>query len=842
MITEIGLRRSPGEDTKLVEYVELIGLDASRRIERAQRSRMGQFLTPAPVAELMAAMFETDRPAIRLLDAGAGIGILTAAFVEEFCRRAPRTERLHVDIYEVEPLFSDYLSETMRACEMACKSVGIEFHAEVHEADFLEAAVSRLRGSLFSTPAQPEFDCAILNPPYLKIRNNSRERLLLSSIGVEATNLYSAFLALVVQLLCTEGEIVAIIPRSFCNGPYFKPFRRLLLDSTEIRQVHLFNKRRQAFSNDDVLQENVILRAVKGKKLPETVLISESDGPDGTDTVRREAPYSELVNPHDPDLFIHIVADRAQQEAAQKMQRLSSTLEDLGLEVSTGRVVDFRARDFLRALPRKDTVPLIYPGHLKNGSVEWSRQLARKPNAIVRAPATEGLLVPPGVYILVKRFSAKEETKRVVAAVCDAEQQCEGVGFENHLNYFHENGGGLPRAIARGLMVFLSSTLTDICFRQFSGHTQVNATDLRKMRYPSRKQLEALGLSIGEQLPGQEEIDRIVEEVLGHMASGETSLDPVQVKRQIERARGILRDLGLPRTQVNDRSALTLLALLDLRPDTPWSDAREALRGITEMMNFFSECYGKNYAPNTRETVRRQTVHQFIQAGLVIQNPDDLNRPTNSPNNRYQISRPLFEVLRTYGTGMWNRKLREYLTSGVSLADTYAKKREMHKVPVQLAPGKTIELSPGGQTEVVRRIIEDFCPRYTPGAEVIYVGDTASKWAYFDPDKLNELGVAVDEHGKMPDVVVYYSDKGWLVLIEACSSHGPVDHKRHIELKELFEGATVGLVFVTAFPDRRTLTRCLVEIAWETEVWVAEHPDHLIHFNGERFLGPYEFE
>ncbi len=312
------------------------------------------------------------------------------------------------------------------------------------------------------------------------------------------------------------------------------------------------------------------------------------------------------------------------------------------------------------------------------------------------------------------------------------------------------------------------------------------------------------------------------------------------VRRRIKETLALLKDLGLPREQQNERSALTLLALLDLKPDTAWPTASSPLRGITEMMDFFAKHYRKRYAPNTRETVRRYTVHQFVQAGLAIPNPDDPARPTNSPNNVYQVEPRVLGLIRTFGKGAWRGNLKLHLASIKTLTDRYAKEREMRRIPVRLAPGRDIALSPGGQNVLIKAIIDEFCSRFTPGATPIYVGDTHKKWAYFDDASLARLGVNVEEHGKMPDVVVHYAEKGWLVLIEAVTSHGPVSPKRRFELQALFSGSNAGLVFVTVFPDHRTMVRHLRDIAWETEVWIADHPSHLIHFNGERFLGPYD--
>ncbi len=296
----------------------------------------------------------------------------------------------------------------------------------------------------------------------------------------------------------------------------------------------------------------------------------------------------------------------------------------------------------------------------------------------------------------------------------------------------------------------------------------------------------------------------------------------------------------MPPAQSNERSALTLLALLDLKPETPWSQASNPLRGVTQLMDYMAEHYGKQYAPNSRETVRRFTLHQFLQAGLVELNPDNPNRPTNSPDNVYQVQPVVLDLLRTFGTAEWETRLRTYLDKAVTLREQYAQAREMRKIPVITAAGEVLALSPGGQNELIKDVVEEFCPRFTPNGVVLYVGDTQAKWAKFEEQALTALGVQVDTHGKMPDLVIHYREKDWLVLVEAVTSHGPVDPKRRAELKELFKGSRAGLVFVTAFKSRRAMTEYLSDISWESEVWVADAPEHLIHFNGERFLGPYE--
>lgn len=257
-------------------------------------------------------------------------------------------------------------------------------------------------------------------------------------------------------------------------------------------------------------------------------------------------------------------------------------------------------------------------------------------------------------------------------------------------------------------------------------------------------------------------------------------------------------------------------------------------------MDWLRNHYGKDYAPNTRETIRRQTMHQFVEAGLAVYNPDKPDRPVNSPNAVYQIEPTALLLLRAFGTDDWPHRVQGYLAEVGTLTARYAKEREQALIPVELGQGVTISLSPGEHNELIRAILEDFAPRFAPGCRLLYVGDSGNKWGFFDQEGLAELGVDVDEHGKMPDVILHLPDRNWLLLVESVTSHGPVDGKRHGELSRLFASSYAGLVFVTAFPTRQIMGRFLGDIAWETEVWVADAPSHLIHFNGSRFLGPYE--
>lgn len=485
----------------------------SRITPREDRSAIGQFLTPAPIARFMASLFERNVATVRILDPGAGSGSLFAALTEQLITKPDRPESIEVVAYETDANIIPHLEKTIELCRQLCDQMRVAFQGVVRREDFISAAAAQLSSDLFAT-SPSDFTHVILNPPYKKINGETQTRRILSSAGIETSNLYAAFVWLAACLTRPGGEIVAITPRSFCNGPYFKRFRKALLSLIDLRRIHTFESRREAFADDSVLQENLIFHGIRNERQAGTIRISVSGGLGFNDMQVREVSFQDVVIPTDPDAFIHLIEKDDAQQVMERMSRFSATLDELGIEVSTGRVVDFRAREFLRKDPESGTVPLIYPCHFDSGWVRWPLEGGKKPNAIASSNRTADLLVPAGYYVLTKRFTAKEERRRIVAVVYDPTRiDSPQVGFENHVNYFHCRGRGLPADFARGLAVFLNSSLLDKYFRSFSGHTQVNAADLRKMRYPSRDQILRLGREMAETLPDQQRIDAAVEEV-----------------------------------------------------------------------------------------------------------------------------------------------------------------------------------------------------------------------------------------------------------------------------------------------------------------------------------------
>lgn len=703
----------------LAETAGFYGVEAASRLDRRRRARLGQFMTPAPIGRFMAGMFSNPFARVRLLDPGAGAGSLTAAVVERLCAARPRPRAVTLVCYEIEPLLIDGLRRTLDDAAARCDAAGVPVDAEIRRRDFVLDPPAGLQPGFFDGDGRDagEFSSVIMNPPYRKIRSDSEHRAALRRAGVETSNLYAGFLFLAARRLRPGGELVAIVPRSFCNGAYFRPFRERFFSFMSLRRLHLFGARDSAFDGDRVLQENVILHAVKGGPLSDVRITTSAGGdfhPDPAsgewtteDLTERRVESAQVIDPADPDRVVRIAATDLERRIAERMACFTTDLAGLGLEVSTGPVVDFRVRSDLRAQPEAGAVPLLYAAHFRRGGLDWPS--TPRPNAIRVTHRTRNWLWSNrGCFVVVRRLTSKEEPRRVVASVYASDLPGDLVGFENHLNVYHAGRQGFDRELAAGLAVWLNSSLVDRCFRQFSGHTQVNAADLRALPYPSRAALRRMGTGAGSELFSERHVDDAVDKEAADMGEEE---NPLHAQRRIDEALKMVKALDLPRGQRNERSALTLLALLDLRPSSAWEEASRPLMGITPIMEFCREHYGREYAPNTRETFRRHTMHQFVEAGLAAYNPDDPGRAVNSPKACYQITEEAWRVLRTFGSDAWPALLAEYLAGRQTLAAKWAKRRAMEMTPVRLAEGKRIELTPGAHSALIKRI-RDGVPRH----------------------------------------------------------------------------------------------------------------------------------
>ena len=496
----------------MVARAELARLESAAELGSSNRRQLGQYFTPAVVAELVVRGARLPlNGTLRVLDPGAGTGSLSTALIARVLRERPQL-KVEIVAVECDVALVPALERTLKDCAATAASLGATVVFKVEPKDFVEWATEELSGlgSAQTLLAQDgkHFDLVITNPPYRKLSPASIAGRALSAHGVDAPNTYAAFLALGILLLQRGGQLAAITPRSFTNGVYFRNFRRWMLARVGIDRLTSFKKRDILFAEDDVLQENLVLAATRDLMAVRTSIVTVGDL--GV-TSERAVHYEDVVLPSDPEAFVRIPAGERESANSAKVLHLPTLLQDLGLGVSTGRVVDFRCKAALRSEVESGTVPLIYPSHLKNGRVAWPIMNFRKWNAICDDETTAKMLLPAGWYVLVKRFSVKEESRRIVAAVFEPGNAHGGrVGFENHLNVIHCNNVGFDEALARGLNVWLNSTVLDDYYRQISGHTQVNATDLRNLPFPTTTQLLELGKAVAGGLLDQDKLDSLV--------------------------------------------------------------------------------------------------------------------------------------------------------------------------------------------------------------------------------------------------------------------------------------------------------------------------------------------
>lgn len=471
------------------DLIDNIRLKVNEHLDPYKKSQYGQFMTPSVIADFMSNLFDSNASNIKLLDCGAGIGSLAISAIKKFKNISL------VDLWEIDPVMQEQLEINMLL-------TNVKF--SIHTKDFIFDAVDNILLGIGE-----RYTHAIINPPYKKIGSSSRHRKELRKIGIETINLYSAFLALAILLMEKGGQIVAIIPRSFCNGPYYKSFRKTLLKECSIEHIHIFESRNKVFKDDDILQESIIIKIRKDKQ-QKNVIISQSNNYTFCDYNEKQVQFSDIVKSNDVELFIHIPIN--EQKIDKNIFQIS--LSELGLNVSTGPVVDFRIKSHLEQQPVDGTVPLLYPHHFVNGQFQYPQE-HKKPNAIRFSPESQKWLMPnDGYYVVVKRFSTKEERKRVVAYIVNPNEiEKPWIGFENHWNVFHIKKHGFDKETAMGLACFLNSTILDNYFRTFSGHTQVNATDLKNIYYPAMEKLRKLGRFYQTQM-NQEQIDTLLAGVI----------------------------------------------------------------------------------------------------------------------------------------------------------------------------------------------------------------------------------------------------------------------------------------------------------------------------------------
>lgn len=848
-------------DLSPVEVCQIISEWYVAYSDEVRRREAGQFFTPPLIARYMANLAGALPDSACILDPGAGVGILTCAVCE--LAVVQQLSALSIVAYEADSVLSALCSFSLNYARDFLHEHGIELSVELHQRDFIEAMAeqrTQAQASLWSNGLQfsHSFDLVILNPPYFKLNQKDKRAELVKDIASGRTNIYTLFMSLAASSLRAGGRFLSITPRSFASGAYFKDFRRQFFSTIMPERLHVFDSRRAAFQDADVLQENIILAGIRKSATSidsPSLLISRSRGiQDLAHPLVQHAPRRFIIDDSQKDPVLHLPTSDIDSHLLQAFRRWTAHLTTYGLEISTGPVVPFRAVNLLTSVEKVKqgaAVPLLWMQNIHRMHIKWPLEHFGKPQGVVKE-ASQKLFVRNTTLIVLRRFSAKEEARRITAAVLSENAfGTELIALENHLNYLYRPGGTLSCEEAVGIAAFLNSTLVDRYFRIANGHTQVNATELRKLPLPPLERLIKVGERVSS-LQAEQDFDAvehvIMEELREDLIVGseedDLQLPILQDSRiamgKIQEAQRILRELGLPPAQQNEISALTLLALCNLTETILWSQSSRPTITIHNMMGFMKQHYGRVYAENTREVVRRQVIHQFEQARVVDRNPDDLYRPTNSPNTCYALTEDALRVLTQFETQTWEDAVTRFLEQHGALWEQYQQSRQAIALPLKLADGKNLYLTPGKHNELQVAVIEKFGPRYAADATVLYLGDAANKFVIYERERLEQLGVPITAHDKLPDIILYHEANNWLYLIEAVTSHGPVSHKRRHELEKLLEGCTAKRVYVSAFLDIAEFRRHVPHIAWETEVWIAEVPEHMIHYNGERFLGPHE--
>lgn len=464
-----------GAANSLRQLADSLNEELEKSTDRGHRSGIGQFTTPSEVARTIAALVEPKGRALKVIDPGAGTGALMLALIADLMERNIEVP-IEVDLVETDPTAIRLLQRATREARATAGAYGITLETRIVKRDFCD---------VLSWAGDRRFDIAIMNPPYMKLSSGDPCRqMVLRRHGFDCPNLYAAFLAVATALLQDDGQLVAITPRSFTNGLYFTNFRKALMSRAAFRRAILFDRRDQLFRSSSVLQETIIFSLKMSTPTDSDIVRVETRSDHLTEPHQlHDVPHDNIVSPVDSQMFINLPASPAETHVSSQVAALPADLTSLCLSVSTGPIVDFRSREDLTEAGTPGSVPLIYPANIKTTGVEWPVATS-KPQGFAVTASNGRMLFPNGPYVLTKRFTAKEQRRRVVAGVCLPIKGYDYIAFENHVNVVHRNREPINRSEAVQLAEFLNSELVDTYFRMFSGSTQVNASDLRRMRFP----------------------------------------------------------------------------------------------------------------------------------------------------------------------------------------------------------------------------------------------------------------------------------------------------------------------------------------------------------------------
>lgn len=800
---------------------------------KAERKKIGQFFTPASIANYMGSMSTICNDTVRILDPGAGSGILSAAIIDNLIHKNVST--IILDIYENNSDILPLLNSNLQVLKIIADKNNICFTYTIFEENFITSNQLAWNGSVDSE----KYDIIIANPPYKKIKKDAIESVIMQDIIHGQPNIYFLFMAMSACLLKEHGELIFIVPRSFSSGSYFTYFRKYFLEKVKISNIHLFASRETiGGAKDSILQETIILHAKKTFKTPETITITESYDDACHIHKKLNVDYNICVK-NDDNHFLFFPSSESDIKVLNFVNNWPSSFSKLGYKMKTGIVVDFREKDWLKVSAEKNTIPLLWSYNFKDNRIVFPvTNIIGKPQYLLNTKDTIRLQMKKSNYLLLKRFTSKEENKRLQCALLfeDDFPSYDSFSTENHLNFITKLSCPMTKEELYGLFVLINSNYLDQYFRILNGSTQVNANEINSFPLPSYEIIIELGKKVMA-IPSIANIncDLLIEEQVEskklYSQGGNSILN------KLKEAKGILSAIGMPKQQTNDRSAYVLLALANIKETDTWSHAEKKELRIVDMMNFMATYYDKVYKPNTRETIRKDTIHQFVDGAIAERNTDQSDRPTNSPNYCYCLTDEMLKLITTYGTTQWQINLKKFIDQKGTLIEKYHQQREFDKVPVTVN-GQIFNFSPGDHNTLQKAIIEEFAARFAQGAEILYVGDAEDKDLIKNREYLESIGIIMTDHDKLPDVVLFVKEKNWVYFIEAVTSVGTISVKRMQEIEAMSSKCTAGKIYVTAFPSSKIYKRFVDQLAWETEVWIADNPDHMIHLNGDKFIGP----
>ncbi|MBM7631014.1 BsuBI/PstI family type II restriction endonuclease [Geomicrobium sediminis] len=829
------MQLSDFDERKFLQTVEDIAEIANKELNDEEKKNKGQYFTPISIATYMAKQINLGKANnLKILDPGAGTGVLTAALADRIIKEQ-RKINLVVDLYERDLEVLPFLRETLDLCVQLFNSKGLVFQFNIIENDFIIDNKSLFFNGLLQKENTSLYDIIISNPPYYKVNKQHEYSKILIDYIYGQPNVYFMFMAVAEKLLNTTGQLVFITPRSFCSGAYFEKFREKFFAVIDPDHIHLFGSRSGNFKSQKVLQENIIISGFKRWPFNPYITISSSSSLDIKDDYNEEVYEKSLVlDSFDQKNMLRLPLNDEDKNTLELFDNWTNTLSQMNMDISTGPVVTFRHKEYLSKFLEEENYPLLLMKHIKDVKINFP--ISSDEKGVIAAAEKRRLLLDSRNYVLLKRFTSKEQKKRVDGApyIADA-HNFKKIGLENHLNYIHKVNQSLTSAETYGLAAFLNSSLVDRYFRIINGNTQVNASDIVSLPLPEYEIIEDIGNKIIFGKLTFENVDKYIADIISN-PKVYTSKEGDKMTIEDE-ALQIISELELEKRQQNSRSALTLLALLGLKVSSEWKDAQQKLMRVVDIMSFMKEHHDKEYAANSRETIRRQTLHQFEQAGLISRNPDDQTRPTNSGKTVYAVTDEFLRLVQSFNTSEWDNNLLIFKDEFSTLKQKYEKIRNTAKIPIQLDE-KVYKLSAGEHNILQKKIIHDFRAHFADKADVLYFGDTANKSMHIKEEKLKALNVPSLNHDKLPDVVLYDESRNWLFLIEAVTTHGPISNKRYYELEKMFRNSSAGTVYVTAFLSIQDFKSYADDIAWETEVWFADLPAHMMHYNGDRFLGP----